>query len=160
MTWDLAAQGQCRQLQQRYGHQCLQDMAHKVGPAGEADGGGGAAAFHSAEFVAIGFAKIKYLINSLSLGYDVMAMDADVVVLRSPFPSLLPLRPHLAVLTEKCEVVDMAQPLQPWEGGLADKERYMAALLEGHAAGEARVIKNTKKIIKRNSLRHRHRHRR
>lgn len=30
--------------------------------------------------------------------------DADVVVLRSPFPSLLPLRPHLAVLTEKCEV--------------------------------------------------------
>lgn len=36
----------------------------------------------------------------------------------------------------------------------------MAALLEGHAAGEARVIKNTKKIIKRNSLRHRHRHRR
>ncbi|KAG2435292.1 hypothetical protein HXX76_007368 [Chlamydomonas incerta] len=291
MTWDKNAQDMCLQLRKRYSHQCLQDVAHKVGLSGEADGAGEAAAFHSAEFVAIGFAKIKYLVNSLSLGYDLMAMDADVVVLRSPLPSVLPLRPHLAVLTEKCEVVDMAQPLQPrevrkpgsnigvmflrsegpalrcmsrwfgdmsaktdnprlWDqeefdkvitacaprvglrwhsldnrrfvsmcqpgcgcsypdsdmqllhvpqvvkqhkrdwwrregqayadarerscgpeqwadwvlvhfpcqGGLPDKERYMSALLDGYSAGEPRVIKNTKKIIKRSSLRRRHRH--
>ena len=31
-------------------------------------------AFHSPEFNALGFAKIKYLYDALSLGYDVLAM--------------------------------------------------------------------------------------
>ncbi|GIL83432.1 hypothetical protein Vretifemale_12254 [Volvox reticuliferus] len=109
VTWDADGQKACVELQEQgYGHKCVQDRLHELHQVGSDK----MAAFHSPEFNALGFAKIKYLYNAISLGYDVMAMDADVLVLQSPFPFVLQQRAQLAALTERCEVVDPSMQLQ------------------------------------------------
>ncbi|KAG2488707.1 hypothetical protein HYH03_012707 [Edaphochlamys debaryana] len=107
-TWDTAAQQACLDLRERFGHRCVQDFAFKL-PGGKEEG---MTHFHSPQFGSMGFAKIKYMYNVLSLGVDVLSMDADVLFLRSPLPRLLPMRAQIASLTEKCEVVDPALPLE------------------------------------------------
>ncbi|GIL53113.1 hypothetical protein Vafri_8796 [Volvox africanus] len=109
VTWDADGQKACVELQEQgFDHKCVQDHLHELHEVGSTK----MAAFHSPEFNALGFAKIKYLYNALSLGYDVMAMDADVLVLQSPFPFVLQQRAQLAALTERCEVVDPSMQLQ------------------------------------------------
>ena len=36
--------------------------------------------FHSVGFNMIGFAKVKYILNTLALGRDVIFLDTDIVV--------------------------------------------------------------------------------
>ncbi len=62
--------------------------------------------FHTIGFNMIGFAKIKYILNTLALGSDVFFMDADVVVFQNFVPYALSIGADIAATVEKCEVVD------------------------------------------------------
>ncbi|GAX73716.1 hypothetical protein CEUSTIGMA_g1169.t1 [Chlamydomonas eustigma] len=62
--------------------------------------------FHTIGFNMIGFAKIKYILNTISLGHDVIFMDTDVVVFQNFIPYILGIGADIAALVEKCRVVD------------------------------------------------------
>ncbi|EFJ45212.1 hypothetical protein VOLCADRAFT_94371 [Volvox carteri f. nagariensis] len=110
VTWDLGGYVACERLRRKelFGHHCVRQELHEL----HSEGSSNMSAFHSPEFNALGYAKIKYLYDALSLGYDVMAVDADVLVLKSPLPFILQQRAQVAALTERCEVVDPFMQLQ------------------------------------------------
>ncbi|PNH09301.1 hypothetical protein TSOC_004080 [Tetrabaena socialis] len=54
---------------------------------------------HTSRALAYGLAKLKYIVNALTTNVDILYLDADVVLLRDPFPGLLALNADLAVAT-------------------------------------------------------------
>jgi len=62
--------------------------------------------FHSIGFNMIGFAKIKYILNALSLGRDVIFLDTDIVVFQNFVPYVLSLNIDMGAAIEKCRVID------------------------------------------------------
>ncbi|GIL79166.1 hypothetical protein Vretifemale_8542, partial [Volvox reticuliferus] len=48
------------------------------------------------------FAKIKYILNGLSAGHDVMFLDADIIMLRDPLPYFYDHGADIYAMMEKC----------------------------------------------------------
>ncbi|KAG2500641.1 hypothetical protein HYH03_001408 [Edaphochlamys debaryana] len=97
VAWADEALGLCRGMQGGgYGHKCVQDEEHLVKH--------GSFGFHDMGFNALGFAKIKYILNGLSLGHDVVFLDTDIVVLRDPVPYFLSRNADLLAMHEKCVI--------------------------------------------------------
>ncbi|KAG2500639.1 hypothetical protein HYH03_001406 [Edaphochlamys debaryana] len=88
--------GEGKEVGEGYGHQCVRDAEHSAGT--------GSFGFHDAGFNSLGFAKIKYILNGLSLGHDVVFLDTDIVVLRDPVPYFLSRRADLFGSMEKCMI--------------------------------------------------------
>ncbi len=88
------AERHCAELQQDYSHVCLADAA-----SGLHDG---ELSYPSHQAFAYGMAKMKYIVNALTTGSDVLYLDADVVVLRDPFPVLLKSGADIAVAVSDC----------------------------------------------------------
>ncbi|KAG2488887.1 hypothetical protein HYH03_012517 [Edaphochlamys debaryana] len=55
------------------------------------------------------FAKIKYILNGLSLGHDVVFLDTDIVMLRDPVPYFLSRQADLLGSMEKCMIYNDTQ---------------------------------------------------
>ncbi|GAX73717.1 hypothetical protein CEUSTIGMA_g1170.t1 [Chlamydomonas eustigma] len=60
----------------------------------------------SVGFRMIGFAKVKYILNTIALGHDVIFMDTDVVAFKDFLPYILGLGSDIAAMVEKCMVID------------------------------------------------------
>ncbi|GLC73578.1 hypothetical protein PLESTF_001393300 [Pleodorina starrii] len=96
VAWSLDAMNACRRLQANYRHQCVRDSQHTAAT--------GSFSFHDTGFNSLGFAKVKYILNGLSAGHDVVFLDTDIVVLRDPLPYLLGHAADLFGSMEKCMV--------------------------------------------------------
>ncbi|PNH09313.1 hypothetical protein TSOC_004078 [Tetrabaena socialis] len=81
----------CDALTRRFSHRCQGD-----GSSGLFEGDH---LFPDHRALAYGLAKLKYIVNALTTNVDVLYLDADVVLLRDPFPGLLALNADLAVAT-------------------------------------------------------------
>ncbi|KAG2500638.1 hypothetical protein HYH03_001405 [Edaphochlamys debaryana] len=79
VTSDAAAK--CTKLQRSYHHSCTGD-----GSSGLFNGDQKQPSFKAAAF---GMAKLRYIINALTTNIDILYVDADVIFLEDPFPTLL-----------------------------------------------------------------------
>ena len=52
------------------------------------------------------FAKIKYILNGLSAGHDVVFLDTDIIVLQDPLPYFLGRGADMWAAHEKCVIWD------------------------------------------------------
>ncbi|EFJ49793.1 hypothetical protein VOLCADRAFT_117113 [Volvox carteri f. nagariensis] len=96
VAWSQDAMKACQALQATYNHQCVRDAQHTAAT--------GSFVFHDTGFNSLGFAKVKYILNGLSLGHDVVFLDTDIVVMRDPLPYLLVHDADLFGSMEKCMV--------------------------------------------------------
>ncbi|PNH09311.1 hypothetical protein TSOC_004077 [Tetrabaena socialis] len=96
VAWSAEALQMCRALQTQYRHQCVRDAEHTAAT--------GSFGFHSEGFNSLGFAKIKYILNGLSAGHDVVFLDTDIVLLRDPLPHFLSRGGDLLGSMEKCMI--------------------------------------------------------
>ncbi|GLI61986.1 hypothetical protein VaNZ11_004553 [Volvox africanus] len=96
VAWSLDAMRACRDLQAKYKHHCVRDAQHTAAT--------GSFSFHDTGFNSLGFAKVKYILNGLSAGHDVVFLDTDIVLLRDPVPYLLRHGADLFGSMEKCMV--------------------------------------------------------
>ncbi|EFJ50276.1 hypothetical protein VOLCADRAFT_89227 [Volvox carteri f. nagariensis] len=103
VAWSLDSLKMCIDLQRNFSHQCVRDAQHF--PGKESFG------FHSDGFHALGFAKVKYILNSLSAGHDVLFLDADVQLLRDPVPYIYQRDGDMFVMMEKCLVYNVSRPI-------------------------------------------------
>ncbi|KXZ49344.1 hypothetical protein GPECTOR_22g938 [Gonium pectorale] len=98
VAWSRAALRMCAGLQGEYRHQCVRDKEHRAAR--------GSFNFHDTGFHALGFAKIKYILNGLSAGHDVVFLDTDVIMMADPLPYLLTHGSDLSASLEKCSVAN------------------------------------------------------
>ncbi|KAG2438994.1 hypothetical protein HYH02_010785 [Chlamydomonas schloesseri] len=96
VAWSEAALAACQALNSDFGHKCARDTEHKAAT--------GSFGFHSEGFNALGFAKIKYILNGLSAGHDVVFLDTDIIVLQDPLPYFLGRGADMWAAHEKCVV--------------------------------------------------------
>ncbi|KAG2443743.1 hypothetical protein HXX76_002089 [Chlamydomonas incerta] len=96
VAWSEAALTACQALNSRYGHKCVRDAEHTAAT--------GSFGFHDAGFNSLGFAKIKYILNGLSTGHDVVFLDTDIIVLQDPLPYFLGRGADMWGSMEKCMV--------------------------------------------------------
>ncbi|GIL79167.1 hypothetical protein Vretimale_16708 [Volvox reticuliferus] len=94
VAWSRDALVMCRELQAEYSHHCVRDAEHAAGK--------NSLGFHTDGFNALGFAKIKYILNGLSAGHDVMFLDADIIMLRDPLPYFYDHGADIYAMMEKC----------------------------------------------------------
>ncbi|PNW73821.1 hypothetical protein CHLRE_13g574100v5 [Chlamydomonas reinhardtii] len=96
VAWSEAAMAACKALNGQFDHKCVRDPEHKAAT--------GSFGFHSEGFNALGFAKIKYILNGLSAGHDVVFLDTDIIVLQDPLPYFLGRGADMWAAQEKCVV--------------------------------------------------------
>ncbi|KAG2450883.1 hypothetical protein HYH02_004715 [Chlamydomonas schloesseri] len=93
VTWTPREMEMCQQLP--YKHCCVLDTEHRTS---------GSMGFHGQGFNALGFAKVKYILNALALGHDVLFLDADTLVLQDPLPYLLGRGADMSTSLDRCVV--------------------------------------------------------
>ncbi len=59
-----------------------------------------------AALACVRFAKIKYILNGLSAGHDVVFLDTDIIVLQDPLPYFLGRGADMWAAHEKCVIWD------------------------------------------------------
>ncbi|KAG2443741.1 hypothetical protein HXX76_002087 [Chlamydomonas incerta] len=96
VAWSEAAMAACKALNSNFRHKCVRDAEHQAAT--------GSFGFHSEGFNALGFAKIKYILNGLSAGHDVVFLDTDIIVLQDPLPYFLGRGADMWAAQEKCLV--------------------------------------------------------
>lgn len=132
VVWSRQDLATCRNMAE-YHHQCVRDPEHK-----NAEGVFG---FHSVGFHSLGFAKVKYIVNAVSLGIDTVFLDTDIVVLQDPIPHMAGQPADLLGSMEKCIVVNTTYDYQ----NLAAKEIppfNIGVLYFRATAGVARCVDN------------------
>ncbi|KAG2443742.1 hypothetical protein HXX76_002088 [Chlamydomonas incerta] len=96
VAWSEAAMAACKALNSNFRHKCVRDAEHQAAT--------GSFGFHSEGFNALGFAKIKYILNGLSAGHDVVFLDTDIIVLQDPLPYFLGRGADMWAAHEKCVI--------------------------------------------------------
>ncbi|GFR47444.1 hypothetical protein Agub_g9167 [Astrephomene gubernaculifera] len=137
VAWSLEALAACSALQATYSHQCVRDAEH---PSPK-----GSFGFHSHGFNVLGFAKIKYILNGLSAGHDVVFLDTDLLLLRDPLPYLLGQGGDMYGAMEKCMVVNASLHLHAREyvaGGRKAPPLNIGVLYFKATAGVTRCVYN------------------
>ncbi|GFR47501.1 hypothetical protein Agub_g9230 [Astrephomene gubernaculifera] len=138
--WSAGAVAACRALQAEFRHQCVRDAEHAAAAAL-----GGSFGFHDSGFNSLGFAKIKYILNGLSAGHDVVFLDTDLLLLRDPLPYLLGQGGDMYGAMEKCMVVNASLHLHAREyvaGGRKAPPLNIGVLYFKATAGVTRCVYN------------------
>ncbi|GIL61302.1 hypothetical protein Vafri_15698 [Volvox africanus] len=107
VAWSREALAMCRELQANYSHHCVRDAEHAAGKK--------SLGFHTDGFNALGFAKIKYILNGLSAGHDVMFLDADIIMMRDPLPYFYDHGGDMYVMMEKCLLFNETASIAAYE---------------------------------------------